>query len=168
MAPAASAEWVAQPFTLRTPEGKQISLADYRGKILVLEFFASWCPHCHDAVEDLNELATKYPGKLEVLAVATSEEDPHDLPVFIEETKPNFPVLVDQTDKVARMYRVLMFPTYFVLNGEGKVESFHRGPVNWKSPKVQRYLERLVYPAPETDATGLEAPAAVTTVSLPR
>lgn len=170
-APALAGDWVAKPFTLRTPEGRSVSLADYRGKVVVVEFFASWCEVCAASVPDMNALAKRYGDKLAVLAVATAEDDPHGLEAFVDEHAPAYTILVDDTDRVARAYDVIAFPTFFVVDGDGLVQAYRRGPVEWENKKVARFMEGLVYGNAATAAAETTAPTnppfpdGITTVS---
>lgn len=169
--PAFAKDWVAKPFTLRGVDGTTTSLSDYRGKVVVVEFFASWCGVCASAVPELNALAKRYPGKLEFVAIATAEDDPLGLEAFIEDNGPEYRILVDDTDRVARAYDVLVFPTYYVIDQNGLVQAFRRGEVEWTNKKVAGFIEGLLYPASTSTSTypaAASAPAfstSVTTVS---
>jgi peroxiredoxin len=161
---AAADTWRAPAFQLRELDGTPHALASYRGKVVVLEFFASWCPSCRASVRSLNALARRYPGKLEVVAVSTDEDDPHGLPEFVEAYQPNYTVLVDASDLVGRQYRVMGFPTYYVIDAKGMVRATHDGSIAWDDPRNQKKLESLFEEPPA--AAPEAAPMPVTTVSL--
>lgn len=161
--PAAAEPWRAPNFSLRDLSGKEHSLAAHKGKVVVLEFFASWCPNCATAVASLNALAKRYPGQLVVVAVSTGEDDPHDLPVFVEEHAPAFTVLVDDTDQVGRKYGVMGFPTYYVIDVHGMVRATREGTVEWEDPRNLKKLEETFGLTPPAAAPAA-APLPVTTV----
>lgn len=138
----------APPFSLRTPGGVEKKLQDFRGKVVVMEFFASWCPSCQDAVPELNALRKQFPGGLEVIAVSTAEDDPHGLSEFIEEYRPDYTILVDANDRVARAYRVVGYPSYFVLDMNGNIQAQRMGNVDWNGEKSVQFLQKLLAELP--------------------
>ena len=138
----------APPFSLRTPAGVEKSIQDFRGKVVVMEFFASWCPSCQEAVADLNLLQEQFPNQLEIIAVSTAEDDPHGLSEFIETHKPKYTILVDANDRVARSYRVVGYPSYFVLDRNGNIQAQRMGNVNWNGEKSVQFLQKLLAEVP--------------------
>ena len=164
--PAAAEPWKAIPFTLRDLSGTPHALADYKGKVVVLEFFASWCSSCAASVKGLNLLAKQYPAHVVVVAVSTSEDDPQGLPGFVKELKPEYTVLVDDTDRVGRQYRVVAFPSYFVIDPKGIVRASQEGSVEWSDPRNLKRLESMFDGSDVPGEVPVETPMPVTTVSL--
>ncbi len=139
----------APPFSLRTMQGIEKKLSDYRGKVVVIEFFTSWCHVCAASIPKLNDLQKDYPDQIAVIGISTAEDDPHGLEAFIKDNRPEFTILVDSRDTVGRKYRALMFPSFFIIDPDGIVAAQQRGPVKWENPKVRAVLENL-FPTPAT------------------
>ncbi|HVN21314.1 MAG TPA: TlpA disulfide reductase family protein [Dongiaceae bacterium] len=107
-------------FTLSNLQGKQWHLADLRGKVVLVNFWATWCPPCRKEMPDLQALYDKYKDKgLVVLAI--SDEDSAKVSPFIAERKISYPVLLDPGRKVAEAFVVEGIPKSFVYNRDGKL-----------------------------------------------
>jgi peroxiredoxin/outer membrane lipoprotein-sorting protein len=118
----------APEFALNDLQGKQVRLADYKGKIVVLNVFAHWCGPCRKEAPELEkDLWQAYKARdVVVLGVATWAQDnpTKRAEEFAREFKLTFPVLVDAENKVAEMYRVRGVPTTFIIDREGVVREF--------------------------------------------
>jgi len=99
-----------------TMDGRRVSLADLRGRPVVVEFFAPWCPECRRDVPRLNDLAAR---GVNVLAVA-GEGGPADIDAFIRETRARYLVAPGDPDLVAR-YGVVTYPTRFLVGPGGEL-----------------------------------------------
>jgi peroxiredoxin len=118
-------------FTVKDMQGKSVSLSAYKGKVILLDFWATWCPPCKAEIPGFVELQDQYGEKgLQVLGV--SVDDPADkLPPFAEEFKMNYPVLVglgrdDLQDAYGPMWGI---PTTFLISRDGKICRKHSGLV---------------------------------------
>jgi peroxiredoxin len=125
---------VAPGFTLRTPQGQQVSLASYRGKAVLLEFFASWCPHCNAEAPHLAKLARSLQSRgIRVLSVNADGETAPSVFAFHRYYGLPYPALVDPSEhagsfnspgaagKISNAYRVQSFPTFYVINPGGRI-----------------------------------------------
>jgi peroxiredoxin len=125
---------VAPGFTLRTPQGHPVSLASYRGKAVLLEFFASWCPHCNAEAPHLAKLARSLQGRgIRVLSVNADGETAPSVFAFHRYYGLPYPALVDPSaepgsfnspgaaGKVSSAYRVQSFPTFYAINPSGRI-----------------------------------------------
>lgn len=116
----------APDFTLPTPDGGTVSLSNYKGKWLVLNFWATWCPPCREEMPLLEELArgeilsAKQLGEVEVLAVSREETAP-TVRKFLYDWKLTLPVALDEKSKVANQFGVFGLPTTFIIDPEGVV-----------------------------------------------
>ncbi|HYP39070.1 MAG TPA: TlpA disulfide reductase family protein [Chloroflexia bacterium] len=129
------------PFTLPDTDNKNVSLSDYAGKVVVLEFMAPWCPHCQEDAPMLNEVAAKYTGKdVQFLGVsATPQGRDRSKPITMEdmvwfknEFKVSFPMLFDKDVKAAAEYGVMYYPTIYVLDKAGNVSAIPTGAYTMK------------------------------------
>ena len=111
---------VEQPLTLKDLSGKEVSLADVKGQIAVVNFWALWCVPCVAEMPDLHKLQQKYAAdpKVRILTV-NSDNDPAKVAKWMEKNGYTFPVLID--DGYARKARVKVFPTTWFLDAEGKI-----------------------------------------------
>ncbi len=116
----------APAFTLKTLEGKEISLKDLRGKVVLLNFWATWCPPCKEEMPLFAEVYEKYKDRgFEILAVSTDTK-PETVKKFVKEYKFPFPILIDD-GKISEKYRVQGLPTSFLINREGKIVKVRLG-----------------------------------------
>ncbi|WP_368775066.1 TlpA disulfide reductase family protein [Bacillus aerius] len=111
----------APDFELKTLDGKTASLSDYRGKKVLLNFWATWCKPCRTEMPDLNAIRSEN-DQVEVLAVnlTNTEKSVDHVASFIDELKVSFPVLLDQKGIQAR-YQVLSYPTTYILDEKGRI-----------------------------------------------
>src|SRR4030042_3298294 len=116
----------APDFTLKDLNGKTVSLSAFKGKVVLLNFFATWCPPCRAEMPALNKLYhTLKPRGLEVISVST-DRSINDIKDFLETHKVDFPILFDADRNVAKQYRVFSMPTTFLINRNGViVEKFY-------------------------------------------
>jgi peroxiredoxin len=125
---------VAPDFSLRTPEGKTVSLRDYRGKATLVEFFATWCPHCDVEAPHLRKLYNSLPRKgYGFVSVNVDGEDAPSVFAYHVYFGLPFPALLDPSSKtgnfnspgspgkVTKVYGIQSFPTFYVLDGRGVI-----------------------------------------------
>ncbi len=112
----------APDFTLEKLGGGKVSLSDYRGKILIIDFWATWCPPCRMEMPEFVELYRDYADKgVEIIGISIDQNPQAVLPAFVEKYKINFPILLTDR-KVDRAYGGISgIPTTFVVDREGKV-----------------------------------------------
>ncbi len=121
----------APDFTLLNLTGNTVNLSDYRGKVVLLNFFATYCPPCRMEMPDFVELQEKYGKKgFTVVAISVDNEPEKVLPSFIERLGLNFPVLL-ATTKVLRDYgNIYALPVTFILDRDHKIVKKITGMVN--------------------------------------
>lgn len=119
----------AVEFQLQTLDGKSINLESYRGKALVLNFFASWCDPCRDEMPLINELAANSEkGNYRVLGVAV-EDSRAALDEYKKESRLVFPMALDLNNTVKRSYRIFGPPATFFIDAQGVVRDRVLGPL---------------------------------------
>ncbi len=113
---------VAPPFTLPDLNGKEVSLSDFKGKVVFLNFWATWCPPCRREIPSFIELINKYGDDgFVVLGVAVDPREFEKVKPFAEQIGINYPVVYDKKG-VSQMYGgIRSIPTTFVINRDGKV-----------------------------------------------
>jgi thiol-disulfide isomerase/thioredoxin len=107
--------------------GKPISLAEAKGKIVLLNFWATWCGPCRAEIPDLVDLQKRYADKFEIIALATDEDDPDEVRRFVLQSGINYRVAMS-SDAVRRDYGgIAALPTSFVIDTEGRIVQKHVG-----------------------------------------
>ena len=128
-------------FTVRDIDGKTISLADLKGKVVLVNFWATWCPPCRAEIPDLVKLQDKYRDKLVVLGISEDEVAPAQVKAFATEQKMNYPVVMATTELRQIFKGVSALPTTFVLDTEGKIQMRHVGMLDPVRTETEtRYL----------------------------
>jgi thiol-disulfide isomerase/thioredoxin len=117
----------APAFELNDLEGKPLSLAEAKGKIVLLNFWATWCGPCRAEVPDLVDLQKRYADKLEIIALATDEDDTDEVRRFVLKSGINYRVAMI-SDEVRRDYGgIAALPTSFVIDAQGRIVQKHVG-----------------------------------------
>ena len=130
-------------FALQDTEGREVRLADFRGKVVLLEFFATWCPPCRMAVPDMNQLNSSLKGKdVAILAIAIGERM-EDVRGFAKEQGITYTVLVDN-EGVDSLYGVSTIPTTIILDKNGAVVARHLGYMPGYADVMTREIEKLL------------------------
>ena len=106
-------------FTLDDLDGNEISLSDFRGQIVVLNFWATWCPPCMAEIPDFVETFNEYRDK-DVQFIGVSDEDISTLKKFAADYNINYPILIDDKNIMA-IWGIRAIPTTFILDRDGKI-----------------------------------------------
>jgi cytochrome c biogenesis protein CcmG, thiol:disulfide interchange protein DsbE len=139
-----SAQGKASPFTLRDVDGKEHRLADYRGKVVVLNFWATWCDPCREEMPSLDRLAAKLAGRpFAVLAVDFGEGLPK-VRQFAEAQRLRFPLLLDPDGAVARAWKTHVLPATYVIGPDQQLRHVVLGALDWDSPDSLAVIEKLL------------------------
>ena len=116
----------APEFSLSDINGKTASLSDFKGKVIILDFFATWCPPCRKEVPDFVELQKSY-GDKEFAMIGIALVKAADARAFADKMNMNYPVLVDD-GKVSNLYGpIRSIPTTFVLDKNGNIVKMYIG-----------------------------------------
>jgi len=137
---------VAPDFTLQDISGRNISLSDYKGKVVLLEFWATWCPPCNASVPALVELTRKYEQK-DFIVIGVSIDSDSDasekVRKFSSSHNINFPVLL-ANETTAKIYNVISIPTSFLIGKDGKIADIYKGYSEAFDNNVSAQIEKLL------------------------
>lgn len=115
---------MAPDFELKTLDGESVRLSDYKGQMVMLNFWASWCPPCRVEMPHMETYYqdSKEEDNIEILAVnmTTLERGSQDkVPAFVEKHGLTFPILMDEDGDIKDLYKVMVYPTTYILNEDG-------------------------------------------------
>jgi cytochrome c biogenesis protein CcmG, thiol:disulfide interchange protein DsbE len=130
--PAPQKGFLAPDFTLETLDGERVTLSDLRGKVVLLNFWATWCPPCRAEMPAFQETYIEYEDEdFVILAVnATTQDSLEDITAFIAEYGLSFPIVLDIEGEANRLYQVQSLPTSFFIDEEGIIsEVVIGGPI---------------------------------------
>jgi len=133
------------PLSLRDLDGKEHRLEDYKGKIVVLNFWATWCDPCREEMPAMQRLQEKLAGKLAVLAVDYGEGPPR-IKDFLKKVPVRFTVLLDRDTSAATAWKVKVLPTTLVIDPDQKVRYVAVGDVGWDTQAVEEQMRKLLPP----------------------
>ena len=131
-APGGSDEPVAVPaLELTDLDGHTVSLAGLKGKVVIIDFWATWCPPCREAIPDLIALKKQYGARgLEVVGISLDENAERILPRFVRDFGINYPVVIGSEEIAAAFGGILGLPTTFIVDREGMVRSHFMGYID--------------------------------------
>ncbi|MDZ7262437.1 MAG: TlpA family protein disulfide reductase [candidate division KSB1 bacterium] len=112
----------APDFSLPNLEGKQVKLSDFKGKVIILDFWATWCPPCRMEIPDFIDLYKTYQDTgLVILGVALDQEGEKVVKPFAKKQGINYPILMGNAQVVQKYGGIQGIPTTFIINQEGKI-----------------------------------------------
>ena len=133
-----------QAFSLKDVHGKTYTETDFSGKVSVINFWASWCPPCVEEIPSLNRLRKKMQGKPFQLISINYAESAQSIKRFMKKVAVDFPVLIDPDGKTTRSWRVVAFPSTFVIGPDGKIKYGVNAAIHWDTPEVITQIEGLM------------------------
>jgi peroxiredoxin len=135
----------APDFTLQTFDGQSLTLSDLRGQVVVLNFWATWCPPCRAEMPALQEVYDAHANDDLVVVAVDQNESAEQVAAFRSELKLSFPLLLDRQYVVTDRYRVGLLPSTFFIDGDGVIRDVvYGGPMN------RALLEDKIAPLLET------------------
>ena len=145
--PAAQVELDAEApdFSLKTVAGDTVSLSDYRGQVVLLNFWATWCPPCKAEMPSMETVHRMLKDQgLVLLAVNTEPNGARVVPAFLKENPYTFPILLDDRGAVQELYGVYKFPETFIIRKDGTIDDRVIGAIDWAHPEAVEYFKTLL------------------------
>jgi len=131
-------------FTLRKDDGQVASLNDFRGQILVLNFWASWCGPCIDELPSLKAFAARYADKGVVVVGVSLDEDPDAYKEFLTKFQINFLNMRNPSRSVSDLYGTFKLPETYIISRDGHLLNKIIGPTDWASQQMLGYIDSLL------------------------
>jgi len=137
---AGTAGAAAPQFNLASREGKDVSLTQYHGQVVMINFWASWCGPCRQEMPLLESIYKKYNKLGFTLLGVNVEPDSKAAEDWLKATPVSFPILFDKDSKVSKLYDVAGMPSTVIIDRSGKVRVLHRG---YKPGDENEYLDSI-------------------------
>lgn len=135
----------APDFALMDLSGKSLRLADMRGKVVLLNFWATFCYPCRDEAPSLARLNAAMEGKnFVMIAVALDKEGKEAVESFFRKSGNRLPAFPDPSGKVARLYGTALVPETFIIDKQGVVRKVVHGPAEWDSREMIGFIGNLI------------------------
>jgi peroxiredoxin len=132
------------PLELSDMKGARHRLADYRGKVVLVNFWATWCVPCRDEMPSIERLRVSLDSRrFAVLAVNLAEPESR-IQKFLDAVPLGFPVLLDRDAKIARAWQAKVLPATYLVGPDGTIRYHQRGELDWSKPEVRALVVGLM------------------------
>jgi peroxiredoxin len=129
---------------LADPEGRKYRLADFRGQVVLVNFWATWCEPCRDEMPSMQRLKRRFDGKpFAVVAVNVGESEAR-IGEFLQKLPLDFVILRDHSSAAMKAWGARGLPASFIVGRDGRVRYSHIGELNWDDPKLAATVEGLL------------------------
>ncbi len=134
-------------FRLEDLKGKMVKLSDVRGKVVILEFWATWCLPCRESMHEIERLFNKYKNKdLAVLGISVDmgRNATESVKAFVQEYGITYPILMDYNGKVSKLYGVMSIPTTYILDKDHSIVNKYVGFIPGFKEGIANQIEELL------------------------
>jgi peroxiredoxin len=131
-------------FTLPNLSGESVHLSDFKGNVILMNFFGTWCPPCREEMPSLEKAFQTNEDKGFVVLGIAGDKEKTTVESFVQTYKLTFPVLLDPENQVFRQYFVRGIPVTYLLDRQGQIATMYRGEADWSSREAQVLLEHLL------------------------
>lgn len=139
---------VPPPFHGGTVEVRQVSLVELRGKVVLVNFWASWCPECRPEMPMLERLHREFAAQGLAVIGINAREDADTIRRYARERGLTFPLVLDRDGKINALYGVVGLPTTFLIGRDGGAVAFAVGPREWGGPSARGLIQALLAAPP--------------------
>lgn len=129
-------------------DGGKYDLSKLRERVVLVNFWASWCPPCVHEMPSMQRLKEKMAGRPFTILAVNMAESNAEVRAFINKTKIDFPVLMDRDGALLKRWKVIVFPTSFVIDPAGRIRYAALGELEWDSPEVLQKITELLPASP--------------------
>jgi peroxiredoxin len=133
----------APAFTLMSIDGGRRSISDFKGKIILLNFWATWCPSCREEMPSLEKLWERFKAK-GVVVIAVAADRPTEVASFAKKLGLTFPILLDPEGEVRKDYEVTALPMTYLIGRDGKISGRMYGGREWAGKQADSLMEQLL------------------------
>ncbi|CAM3708560.1 TlpA family protein disulfide reductase [Rheinheimera salexigens] len=144
LAPSFASAEMAPDFSLKTLTGDNVRLAEQRGDIILINFWASWCGPCIQEMPKLDQLAEKYQGLGVQVWGINVETDTAAANAYLAKLPVTFPILFDSENNVSKAYAIKAMPTTVIINKDGEVSAVHHGYQSGYEKKYEADIKKLL------------------------
>jgi peroxiredoxin len=136
----------APDFTFPDLNGKEISLTDYRGKVVLVNIWATWCPPCRQEMPSMQKLYENFKNEnFEILAVSIDSEGREAVAPFMRKMNLTFPALLDPKETISPLYGITGIPESLIIDQKGIIVEKIIGPLNWATQEVFLFFKDLIH-----------------------
>ena len=132
----------APSFTIAAENGRKVSVPHLQGKLLILNFWASWCPPCVEETPSLSKLARDYANRGVVVMAISVDSNEKAYRAFLAKYKPDF--LTARDAEIHRDYGTFVYPETYIIDSSGKVAQKIAEGADWSDANVRRYIDSLL------------------------
>jgi len=134
----------APGFTLKNLNGEEVKLEDFKGKVVFLNFWATWCPPCRLEMPSMEKLYTEFKDKDFAMLAIDLQETTKKVRAFKQELKLSFPILMDPDGAIGSNYGIMSLPTTYLVDREGYLVGSALGARDWASKKAFALIDHLL------------------------
>ena len=129
---------------LATPDGKKLSLKDFRGKVVLLNFWATWCVPCREEMPAMEKLYQEFKEKNFVILAVAVKDRKQDAVDFVKELKITYPIVLDTDAKIGQEYGAWGLPATYIIGPKGEGLARGWGPAEWYGNGARKLIRDLV------------------------
>ena len=131
----------AEDFTLPMPDGRQFRLSEHRGKVVFINFWATWCPPCREEMPSMERLYVRQRDRRFTMVAVSLDSNPTLVAPYFKQSGLTFPVVLDPRMDLANSYGVRALPASFIVDPHGTLVAMALGPRAWDGPAAHALME---------------------------